>query len=115
MLWGAASSIIRSNREEVMNMDRFTVDKRTTNYIIAIHGEVGADGASLDRAIFRDLSKRTTFDLHGNRCISRSTNSGRIFRHSIQHRLDIRRRAGDDAQDFTRRGLLLQGFLELFE
>ena len=34
MLWGAASSVIRSNRQEVMNMDRFTIDKRTTDHII---------------------------------------------------------------------------------
>ena len=32
--------------------------------------------------------------------------------HRIQHRLDIRRRAGDDAQNFTRRRLLLQRLLE---
>src|SRR3990167_379229 len=32
-----------------------------------------------------------------------------------QHRLDIRRRAGDDAQNFTGRGLLLQRFLQLLE
>ena len=48
-------------------MDGFTVDKRTTNYIIAIHGVVGTDGASLDWSISRDLSKQTAFDLHGNR------------------------------------------------
>ena len=38
-----------------------------------------------------------------------------IFCNSIQHRLNIRRRAGDDAQDFTRRSLLLQRFLEFLE
>ena len=31
-----------------------------------------------------------------------------IFGNDIQHRLNIRRRAGDDTQDFTRRRLLLQ-------
>ena len=31
-----------------------------------------------------------------------------ILRHRIQHRLDIRRRAGDDTQDLTRRSLLFQ-------
>ena len=31
-----------------------------------------------------------------------------ILRDDVQHRLDIRRRTGDDAQDFTRRRLLLQ-------
>ena len=38
-----------------------------------------------------------------------------ILRDHIQHRLDIGRRAGDDAQDFTRRRLLLQRFLEFLE
>ena len=31
-----------------------------------------------------------------------------VFRHHIQHRLNFRRRASDNAQDFTRRRLLLQ-------
>ena len=35
--------------------------------------------------------------------------------HSIQHRLNIGRRAGDDTQDLTRRSLLLQRFLQLLE
>ena len=39
----------------------------------------------------------------------------RILRNRIQHRLNIRRRAGDDTQDFTRRRLLLQRFLEFVE
>ena len=112
MLWGAASSVIRSNRQEVMNMDRFTIDKRTTDHII---GEVGTDGTSLDRPISCDLSKQAAFDLHGNSCISRSTNTGSIFRHGIQHRLNIRRRASDDPQDFTCRSLLLQRLLEFVE
>ena len=43
------------------------------------------------------------------------TKSRSIFRDSIQHRLDIRRRAGDDAKNLTRRGLLLQRLLELVE
>ena len=50
-----------------------------------------------------------------DRSVSRSTNSRGIFRNRIQHRLNIRRRAGDDAQDFTRRSLLLQRFLEFLE
>ena len=39
----------------------------------------------------------------------------RIFRHHIQHRLDVRRRAGDHAQNLTRRRLLLQRLLEFLE
>ena len=45
-------------------------------------------------------------------CIAQSRG---IFCDHIQHRLDIRRRAGDDAQDFARRSLLFQRFLEFLE
>ncbi len=40
--------------------------------------------------------------------ISRVTKPRGIFGDRIEHRLDIRRRAGNDAQDFTRRRLLFQ-------
>ena len=46
---------------------------------------------------------------------SASHNCGRIFGNRIQHWLNIRRRAGDDAQDLTRRRLLLQRLFELVE
>ena len=48
-----------------------------------------------------------------DRSISRITQPRGILRDHIQHRLDIRRRAGDDAQNLARRGLLLQRFGEL--
>ena len=35
--------------------------------------------------------------------------------HGIQHRLNIRRRAGDDAQNLARRSLLFQRFFEFLE
>src|SRR5262245_31545796 len=38
-----------------------------------------------------------------------------ILCNHIQHRLNVRRRTGNDAQDFTRRRLLLQRLLELVE
>ncbi len=41
------------------------------------------------------------------------TEPGGILRNDIQYRLDIRRRAGDDAQNFAGRGLLFQRFGEL--
>ena len=50
-----------------------------------------------------------------DRSIIRVAHTRSVLRNRIQHRLNIRRRAGDDAQDFTRRGLLLQRFLELLE
>src|SRR5262249_15697880 len=47
--------------------------------------------------------------------IARLAQPRRILRHSIQNWLHIRRRAGDDAQDLTRRSLLLQRLLEFLE
>src|SRR5262245_21796228 len=47
--------------------------------------------------------------------IGRSTNTSSIFSNCIQHRLNIRRRASDDAQDLARCSLLLQRLLELIE
>ena len=43
------------------------------------------------------------------------TQSGRIFCHDIEDGLNIRRRAGDHAENLTRGSLLLQRFLELLE
>src|SRR5262249_23687122 len=48
-------------------------------------------------------------------CVSRVAESCRIFRDCFHYRLDIRRRAGDYTQNFTRRSLLLQRFLKLLE
>ena len=45
----------------------------------------------------------------------RATNAHRIFGHCVQHWLNVRRRAGDDAQNFTGRSLLLQRFLEFLK
>ena len=47
--------------------------------------------------------------------ISCVTEARRIFGDHIEHGLNVRRRASDDAQDLTRRGLLLQRFLELLK
>ena len=54
--------------------------------------------------------------------IGRVAQPSRILSNHIQHWLDVRRRAGDHAQDFARRGLLLQclseiavAFLQFFE
>src|SRR5262245_38202142 len=40
---------------------------------------------------------------------------GRSLRNNIEHRLHVRRRAGDNAEDFAGRSLLLQRLLELVE
>ena len=47
-----------------------------------------------------------------HRCIAQPCGG---FGNHVEHRLDIRRRAGDNAQDFTRGRLLLQRFLEFLE
>ena len=44
-----------------------------------------------------------------------ATNTSSVLSNYIQHRLDIRRRAGDDAQNLARRCLLLQRFFEFVE
>ena len=51
----------------------------------------------------------------GETSVGRFAESGCIFRDRIQHGLNICRRASDDAQDLTRRRLLLQRFFELLE
>ena len=63
-------------------------------------------------ATSRRISPSTTPN-HARR--PRHKQSRRVLGHHIQHRLNIRRRAGDNTQDFTRRCLLLQRFLEFLE
>src|SRR6266511_5441577 len=50
-----------------------------------------------------------------NQSIVRLAQPRRIFRDHVQHWLNVGRRTGDDAQNFTRRGLLLQRLLEFLE
>ena len=62
------------------------------------------------RATELDATSRDSVHLDRDEsCASVASQSRAAFSaHCIKHRLDIRRRAGDDAQDFTRRSLLLQ-------
>ena len=62
----------------------------------------------------RHVRKLVTINAHNHSVICLTQPRG-ILCHHIQHRLNIRRRTGDDAQDFTRRGLLLQRLLEFLE
>ena len=59
-------------------------------------------------------SKYVSFN-ETNRCILRLAYPRGILGYSVQYRLDIGRRAGNDTQDFTRRRLLLQRLLEFLE
>ena len=50
-----------------------------------------------------------------NRRVIGPAHPRRALGNRVKHRLNVRRRAGDDAQDFTRRRLLLQRLLEFLE
>src|SRR5262245_36881139 len=50
-----------------------------------------------------------------NNSIACAANTSSVLSNYIQYRLDLARRAGDDAHDFTRRSLLLQRLFQLVE
>ena len=61
-------------------------------------------------------TNRSSFTLNkANLCVSCLAEPRGIFGDRIKHRLNIRRRAGDDTQDLARRRLLLQRLLEFLE
>src|SRR5215470_16836561 len=62
-----------------------------------------------------DFSKKPAFHQHENTRITCSTYPGCILSNSVQDRLNIRRRTGDDTQNFTRGCLLFQRLLEFVE
>ena len=65
-----------------------------------------------NRAKMRNGDLGITFDSPDHRIVGTTESSG-IFCHGIQHRLDVRWRFGDHAQDRVGRSLLLQRFGEL--
>jgi hypothetical protein len=94
-----------------MNMNRLPINYRTPNWRVAI------DTIRLRnryRPVLCDLFKSFSVDA-ADHSILRVAQSGGILRDDVQHRLDVRRRAGDDAKNLTGRSLLLQGFLEFLE
>jgi hypothetical protein len=50
-----------------------------------------------------------------NGSVARFTQKRRVFGDDVEHRLNIRRRTSDHAQNLTRRRLLLQSLFELLE
>ncbi len=56
----------------------------------------------------RDRSQNMSPSTQTDHSIDCAANPRGALGDRIQHRLDVRRRAGDDAQDLTRCGLLLQ-------
>src|SRR5262249_5719533 len=97
----------------VMNVYRLAVD----------HGSAGG-GPPIKRApprlpnrphsIYGHALNHVSIDTM-NQSIARITQPRCIFCDYIEHRLDIRRRTGNHAQYFTRRGLLFQRLLEFLE
>ena len=61
-----------------------------------------------------DPPKVITFNSKDNGIVS-TANPRCVFGDDVQHRLNVSGRAGDDTEDFTCCGLLLQGFGELLE
>ena len=95
---------------EVMDVDCFPVQYRSAGSRAASEGLEAVQVAS--GHIGATIRKIITIDAI-DKGIACFTQPRGIFRDHIQHRLDIRRRAGDHAQYFTRRGLLLQCFGEI--
>ena len=93
--------------QEVIHMNGPPVQNRPTN--------CGSTSDGVPTRWFRRISKlchslkAVTNDPHDH-SISCIAQPGRVLRNHVQHWLDVRRRAGDDTQDFTRGGLLLQRF-----
>ena len=95
-------------------MNRLSVDHRTANHGAAIDG-TGFTGRPVGRgAVSCDDPIGIIFEANDGD-IERFANARRILSNDIQHRLNVRRRASNDAQNFTRRRLLLQRFLQLLE
>src|SRR5215510_655983 len=98
---------------DVMNMNRLFVDDSTTSRKAATQ-RVGPIHQRRHWAAVRCCFEYFTFCAE-NQSVARITQPRRILSNSVQHRLNICWRTRNDAQNFTRRRLLLQRFLEFVE
>ena len=97
-----------------MNVNRLPVDHGSARQRTTINGSSLASGSAVRHRTIRCGQLNTCFAISTkNQRICCIAQPRRILCNHIQHRLNIRRRAGDHAQDFTRRSLLLQRLLEL--
>src|SRR5262249_19766634 len=67
-----------------------------------------------NRPVVRHQGHSVTLD-KANGCVVGPTHPSRALSNGVEHRLDVGRRAGNNAKNLTRRSLLLQGLLKLVE
>ena len=102
-----ASGNSASRRCDVVNMDRLSIKHRAITHPSAHERPLVPYTFRRDRPKLRnnaDVTAVYTPDKH----VFCAANTRGILSDGVQHRLDISRRAGNDAQYFTRGGLLLQ-------
>src|SRR5687767_11491190 len=98
----------------IVNVDRSSVDHGATIHRSTADKKTLFTGRPENRPIMCGSVKHVSVNAEDHSIVC-ATHMGSVLRDYVQHRLDIRRRAGDDAQDFTRRGLLFEGFFEFLE
>src|SRR5262245_22937333 len=96
-----------------MNVDCLSIERRSASYRTSVNRQF-QHWRSRDMSPVSYPPEHVPFDKSDGRVVGAAHARG-IFRDHVQHRLNIRRRAGNDAQDFTSRSLLFQRFLELLE
>src|SRR5262249_49604889 len=99
-------------RGKVVNVNRLRIDDRPAGDRFATKRQTF--GYPLEGAEMRGKAKVLAIDTI-DQGIATVTQSRRVLGHRIQHGLTIRRRAANDTEDLTRRGLLLQRLLEFVE
>ena len=109
----ASGNSVSSSGSNIMDVNRLAVDDGSASGRAAT--ERPSALAAPASAHMLPHARSTSPSTRSIKASSRIAQPRSIFRHRIQHRLNVRRRAGDDAQDFTRRSLLLQRFLEFLE
>src|SRR5580765_1329159 len=95
-------------------MDRPPVQNGQTARQATANGNGKPMSGCWQTSILSHSVKILTDDTHNYR-VAGITQPSSVFCDYIQHRLHVSRRAGDDAQNLTRRSLLLQRFLEFVE
>src|SRR4030095_7161011 len=100
-------------RQEIVNVNRLSINDCSTANRASDKGLFDAE-PRLSRAIVSPQSKHIPLDQSNHRIVGTAYARG-IFSNRVQHRLDARRRTGDNAQDLARRSLLLQRLVQFLE